>query len=51
MKMLSFCYEKMFTDRFFIDRLMCVYMCMFVGCVVLVNNKWTTKQNNIGHST
>ena len=28
-----------------------IYIYMFVGCVVLVINKSTTKQNNIRHST
>ena len=28
-----------------------IYIYIFVGCVVLVINKSTTKQNNINHST
>ena len=29
----------------------CLYKYIFVGCVVLVINKSTTKQNNMRHST
>ena len=42
----------MLLDILNLNEMSClVYIYMFVGCVVLVINKSTTKQNNIGHST